>query len=118
MFAAHGDVGTTVCFTQNDIDLDRCRFGISVEQFCTMTDDSLVFLIFSRKESGNVSQCNDRNVVSVTVADKAGSLITGIAVQNAGHIIWLVGYDTYGDSFQTTKSNNDVFGKFFLYFYE
>ena len=80
--------------------------------------DSLVFLIFSGKESGNVSQCNDRNVVSVAVADKAGSLITGIAVQNAGHIIWLVGYDTYGDSLQTSKSNNNVFGKFFLYFYE
>ena len=83
-----------------------------------MAYDSLVLLVLSRQEAGDVCQGDDRNVVGIAVADETSGFVTGIAVQHACHEIRLIGHDTYADAFDPAKAHYNIFCKFFLNLYE
>ncbi len=62
---AHGNVSSSVGLPGYDGNLgDRC-FGVSVEEFCPVTDDPSVLLVNSRQVTRHVDQSHERYVESV-----------------------------------------------------
>ena len=76
-----------------------------------MTDDTIVFLRISRKESRNIFECNQRNIETVAKTDKTTCFVAGVDVKNAGKISRLIGYDTYRTTCHAGKADDDILCK-------
>ena len=76
-----------------------------------MTDDTIVFLCISRKESRNIFKGNQWDIETIAETDKTACFVTGINIENTGKISRLVRYDTYRTTCHTGKADNDILCK-------
>ena len=83
-----------------------------------MEDYTVVFLTGSGEESWYVDQCYQRNVECVAEAYEACAFTRSVAVEHAGEIFGLVGYDTYRLSVHARETYYDVLGVVALDFEE
>ena len=118
MLGTHHIISASVSLTGDNGHFRHGSFAVSVKQFRTITDDSAIFLIYSRKESRNIDQSQQRYIESIAEANETGSLYRGIDVQCSCQHQRLIGYHPYRLSVQTDISGNDVRGKFCLKFKE
>ena len=109
---------TTITLTKVDRNLWYCCLTISVKKLCSVKDDSIIFLTCSWQETWYIYQTNDWNVESITETHEACTLSTCIYIKNACISSWLVGYDTYALTIETSKACDDVLCKFWLDFKE
>ena len=70
LLAAHHNVRTSIRLAQGNSHLRHSSLSVSVQQFCTMQDNGIVFLSCSRQESRHIYQRNDRNVEGIAETDK------------------------------------------------
>ena len=76
-----------------------------------MPDDSAMFLLWSRHESWNIHQADQRNVECVAEPYKPGRLGRCIAVQNTCQDCGLIGHQTNGLPSHSAKPADDVPGE-------
>ena len=69
-----------------------------------MQDYTVVFLAGAGKEAGHVYEGYQRNVECVAEANETCALARCVAVEHAGEVFGLVGYDTYSLAVETGKS--------------
>ena len=92
--------------------------GIGIEDLGTVADEPFVFLFSFHHKAGGIRQRENRNIVAVTVLDETCCLVCGIAVNRTVVAKGLVCHDTNGDTAERTKTDYDIFCKFFVYFQE
>ena len=95
LLGVHYDISTTVSFAGNHCQFGNSGFCKCINYFCTVTDDTIVFLCISRKESRNIFECNQWNIEAIAETDKTACFVAGINIENTGKISWLIRYDTY-----------------------
>ena len=118
ILGTHCQVGTTVCFTGYYSNFRYSCFGICIQHFCAVTDNTAVFLVAARQEARNVNQVQQRNTESVAEADETSGFIGSVDIQAASHNFRLVSNDTYGLTIHTSEASDDVGCPVFLVFIE
>ena len=83
LLATHHDVATTIALTQCDSNLWHGSLAVSVEQLCTMKDDSIVLLTCTWQESWYVNERYDRNIEGIAETNEASCLTAGIHIEYA-----------------------------------
>ena len=101
-------MATTIALAKRNSDLWNCCLSVSIEQLCTVEDDSVVLLTCSRKETRNINKADDRNVECVTEAYEACTLAACVNVEHTSINRRLVGYDTNALTVETGKTYDDV----------
>jgi len=91
MLRAHHIVGTTIGFSCNEGDLGDSGFCISIKKLSAVFYDATKFLGSTRKESGHITQGDDRDLESITEPNEPCSFDTSIDVQTTSQDLGLVG---------------------------
>lgn len=111
VFAAHDDVGTTIGFAGDKRDFRNSGFDVSVNDFGSVADDSVVLLCLAREESWNVNERYDRNVEAVAEANESRRLVRSVNVKHTGLVGWLVRHDADGLAGEVRIADDDVLRK-------
>ena len=104
-------MATTIALTQCDSDLWHGSLAVSVEQLCTVEDDSVVLLTCTWQESWYVNERYDRNIEGIAETDEAGCLAASVYIEYTCVSCWLVGYDTYALTIEAGETCDDVLGE-------
>jgi len=72
IFAAHGNIGATVCLTQNYRNLGHRSRRVSKEQLGAVTDDAAALLLHAGQKARYIDESQQRNIEGVAEADKPG----------------------------------------------
>ena len=108
ILGTHCQIGTTVCFTGYYSNFRYSCFGICIQHFCAVTDDTAVFLVTARQEARYVYQVQQRNVESIAEANKTRGFVGCVDIQAASHYFRLVCNDTYGLTIHTCKASDNI----------
>ena len=83
-----------------------------------MTNDTIMLLINTRKETRYIDKINQRNVERITETDKPCGFVGSIDIQTAGHYIRLVGDNAYAAAVKTREAADNVRSEMFMTFVE
>ena len=111
-------MATTIALTQCDSNLWHGSLAVSVEQLCTVEDDSVVLLTCTWQESWYVYERYDRNIEGIAETNEAGCLAASVYIEYTCVSCWLVGYDTNALTIEAGETCNDVLGELRLNFEE
>ena len=111
MLGGHDAVGTTVGLTGDDGDLGDGGFGVGVDELGAFTNDTVVFLVDTGEESGDIDEGHDGNVEGIAEADETSTLDGGVDVQATSELERLVGDDTDSAAFHATETDDNVLGE-------
>src|SRR5882724_9223759 len=81
-----------------------------------MSDYAAVFLVHTGQKTGDVFECNQRNIETVAESNEPRSLIRSVDIQNTGQKRRLIGYDADRPAIQARESDDNVFGEVLLHF--
>ena len=118
MLGTHDIISTSIGLTSDNSNFRYGGFAISIKQFRTITNDTAIFLINSRKESRHIDQSQKRYIKSITETDKTGGFYRSVDIQCPCQHQRLIGHYTNRLSVQTDISGNDIRSKFRLKFKE
>ena len=118
MFGTHDVISSSVCLTGDNRNFRNGSLTISIQQLRPVTNNTTVFLIYSRKESRHIHQCQQRYIESVAETDETGSLDRCINIQRPCQYQRLVSNDSHRLSVQTDITGNNIRRKFRLKFEE
>ena len=104
-------MATTIALTQCDSNLWHGSLAVSVEQLCTVEDDSVVLLTCTWQESWYVNERYDRNIECVAETNEAGCLAASVYIEYTCVSCWLVGYDTNALTIEAGETSDDVLGE-------
>src|ERR1035437_3147873 len=74
VFTVHNNKSSSICFPQYYCYFRNSSFAICEKQFGTMSDNTRMCLIDTRKESGNIFECDYRYIKSITKSYKSRTL--------------------------------------------
>ena len=111
MLGGHDAVGTTVGLTGNDGDLGDGGFSVSVDELGTLTNNTVVLLVDTGEETGDIDEGHDGDVEGIAEADETSALHRGVDVQATGEFERLVGDNTHSATLHATETNNNVLGE-------
>ncbi len=83
-----------------------------------MEDHAVVFLACAGQESGDVDECDQRNVECVAEAYETRAFAGCVAVEYSGEVFGLVSHDADRLAVEACEAYDDVFGVVALYFEE
>ena len=108
MLGGHDAVGTTVRLTGNDGDLGDSGFSVSVDELSTLTNNTVVLLVDTGEETGDIDEGHDGDVEGIAEADETGTLDGGVDIQATGKFERLVGDNTDSATFHATETDDNV----------
>ena len=73
MLTTHNDIGTAVALPHNDTQFRNRRLTVGVSELCAVVDNSIMLLLFSRQESRNVDQGDDRDTKRIAGSYKSST---------------------------------------------
>ena len=118
MPAAHGYIGSTVSFSHYNRHLGDSGLAVSVQYLRSMPDDTGMFLIRSRKISGGIHQCQQRNIEAITESDEPCRFVRSIHIKNTGQDSGLISDNPDRLTSEPCKTYHHVSGIMLLYFKE
>src|SRR5580698_10239432 len=108
MFARHDVVRAAVRLPGDNRNFRHRRFGVGVEQFGSVKNDSTVLLIRAGQKAGNVDEGDQRDVECIAEAHEADGLDGGARIEHAGEHVWLIADDSYGLPVYSSEAADDV----------
>ena len=108
MFRRHHIVSATIGLTSNHSHFWYSALSVSVQKFCTMTNNATILLRCPRQESGHVHQSNNGNRKRITKSNEAGCFGGGLNIQTSGEDHRLIGNNTNRTAPHPSKAGQNI----------
>lgn len=118
MLGCHDAISTTISFAGDYSDFRHRGFTIGIEQFCPVFNNPAEFLRRTRQKARHINKGQDRDIETVTKANKTRRLARSIGVKTARQYHGLIADNADSLAFEADKPGQDITGKILLDFKE
>src|ERR1043166_3069524 len=118
VFRGHNTIGSAISFSGYHRDLRHGSFGKGVEEFCSVPDNSAVFLIDAGQKPRNILERDQRDIEAVAKTDETRRLYRSVDVENAREIGRLICNYRDRTAAQSREADHNIWRVMFLDFKE